>query len=257
MPFPTTPSLVVFDKDGVLVDLRTWLPMIVGIAEYLVDRGAALGDDTLDRDKLLDAVGVEMRPGEVEGHIVDDGVFARGTFIAMRETWQEVAPSLTPVFADLETYISDIRRIRMETARGNSIAKGEVAATLDELRRAGWALAIATNDTENSARMNFDELGIADAFDAVICADTGFGSKPDPGMLLEICRATGIPPEQAVMVGDTGFDREASINAGFGGFVAIADSAPDLPEYIPSADAVIREVSELPALLKDHLGAES
>ena len=250
MPFPKSPSLIVFDKDGVLIDLLTWMPLMIGIADYLVERGAGLGDETLKRDDLLMAVGVEMRPGTDEGRIIENGIFASGTFVAMRETWQEVAPSLTPVFADFETYRRDVQRIRLESIKGNTVAKGNVAETLSRLRTAGWALAIGTNDTENSTRMNLEDIGVADAFDAVICSDSGFSRKPDPDGLLEACRVTGHPPERSIMVGDTQTDWLAAQNAGFGGFVAIADCAPELPAFIPSADRVLPDIGGMVDLLE-------
>ena len=250
MPFPKPPSLIVFDKDGVLIDLYTWMPLMVGIADYLVERGAELGDRTLQRDDLLMAVGVEMRPGNDRGRIIENSIFASGTFVEMRETWRKMAPSLAPVFEDIETYRRDVQRIRLESIRGNTVAKGRVAETLSKLRTAGWALAIGTNDTENSTRMNLEDIGVANTFDAVICSDSGFGRKPDPDGLLEACRITGHPPDQSIMVGDTQTDWLAAQNAGFGGFVAIADCAPDLPGYIPSADGVLPDISGMEDLLE-------
>ena len=241
--------MIVFDKDGVLIDLGSWMPLMVGIADYLVERASALGDRTLKRDDLLRAVGVEMRPGSDEGRIIENSIFASGTFVAMRETWQKMAPSLAPVFEDLETYRRDVQRIRLESIKGNTVAKGEVAETLSKLKKAGWALAIGTNDTENSTRMNLEDIGVADAFDAVICCDSGFGRKPEPDGLLEACRITGHPPERSIMVGDTQADWLAAQNAGFVGFVAIAECAPDLPGFIPSADSVLPDISGMVDLL--------
>ena len=94
-------------------------------------------------------------------------------------------------------------------------------------------------------------MGIADAFDVVICADSGFGRKPEAGGLLEACRATGHNAADAIMVGDTQTDWLAAHHAGYGGFVAIADGAPQLPDFIPAADLVLAEI----AGLSDALGA--
>ncbi|MGC6484339.1 MAG: HAD family hydrolase [Candidatus Puniceispirillales bacterium] len=249
MPFPPAPTLIVFDKDGVLLDLNaTWLPLIIGITEYLSERA----DGAVERDALLAAVGVEMEPGSDNGRILENSVFAAGTFVAMREIWEEMAPVLAPVFADLETYRADVQRIREEKVRGRTAAKGDVAAALAELRAAGWALAVATNDTVNSTQVNLEDMGIADAFDAVICADSGFGRKPEAGGLLEACRVAGCAPEEAIMVGDTQTDWLAAQKAGFGGFVAVADNAPELPGFIPSADLVLPDIAELADHLNGH-----
>ena len=242
MPLPSHPTLIVFDKDGVLLDLNaTWMPLIIGIGDYLSERV----NGSIDRDALLAAVGVEMVPGTDEGRILENSVFAAGTFVAMREIWQSMSPELASVFADLEGYRAAIQQIREEKVRGKTAAKGDVAAELARLRAAGWALGVATNDTTNSTQLNLEDMGIADAFDVVICADSGFGRKPEGGGLLEACRATGYDAAEAIMVGDTQTDWLAAQNAGYGGFVAIADDAPQLPGFIPSADLVQAEIAGL------------
>lgn len=246
------PRLIVFDKDGVLLDLNaTWMPMILGMAEYLSDRV----DGHVDRDALLKAVGVEMEPGTDNGVILENSVFAAGTFQAMREIWQEMSPQLAAVFADVETYRADMQRIRAERVAGNTVAKGDVGAELARLRSAGYVLAVATNDTENSTQLGLKDMGIDQAFDAVICADSGFGRKPDAGGLLEACRVANCTPQEAVMVGDTQTDWLAAHNAGFGRFAAIADSAPDLPAFIPSADVVLPSIAGLGDALITSQGA--
>ena len=45
-------------------------------------------------------------------------------------------------------------------------------------------------------------------------------------------------------------DLLAAHNAGYGGFVAIADGAPELPGFIPSADLVLAEIDGLAQRLK-------
>lgn len=239
-------TLLVFDKDGVLLDLNsTWLPVVVAMGAYLEERcgGASARDD------LLAAVGVMMTPGTDDGIITENSIFAAGTFAHMRDVWSEMEPRLIPVFEDIEGYRADINRIIMTTARGKTIPKGEVKTGLRRLRDMGFKLAVATNDNTASALINLEDLEIDTMFDVVICADSGFGRKPEGGGLREACRATGISPDRAIMVGDTATDFLAAQDAGFKGFIAIADSAPERPDFIPSADAVVVGVDELPDLL--------
>lgn len=239
--------LIVFDKDGVLLDLNsTWLPVIVAMAEYLVMRL----DGKADRDTLLAAVGVNITPGTDTGTIVENGAFAAGTFAAMRDIWAEMEPGLGPVFDDHERYRADILRISQETVRGKTVAKGNVLKELLELKQQGYALAIATNDNTDSAHINLDDMKIRDTFDAIICADSGFGRKPEAEGLLECCRLAGCTPDQAVMIGDTATDWAAAHNAGFRGFVTISDDAPQKPEFIPDTDAVLPSIEGLNEVMR-------
>lgn len=239
-------SLLVFDKDGVLLELNsTWLPVILAMGQYLEDR---CGGAT-KRDALLAAVGVNIIPGTDEGEIEENSVFAAGTFANMRDIWSALEPALIPVFDDMENYRNDINQIVMTTARGKTIPKGDVKKGLEELKALGFKLAVATNDNMASAAINLEDLGINHLFDVVICADSGFGRKPEGGGLREACRATGIPPERAIMVGDTATDFLAADDAGFKGFITIADQAPTKPDFIPTTDAVLVSVEDLSALL--------
>ena len=120
MPLPAHPTLIVFDKDGVLLDLNaTWMPLIIGIADYLSGRV----DGSIDRDALLAAVGVEMVPGTDQGRILENSVFAAGTFVAMREIWQEMSPALAPVFADLEGYRAAMQQIGKKKCAARPLRK--------------------------------------------------------------------------------------------------------------------------------------
>ena len=249
-PASPDPKLIVFDKDGVLLDLNaTWLPMIVGIAEYLTNKA----NNTVRRDELLAAVGVEMQPSAEtnthKGKILENSIFAAGTFASMQEAWLAMAPQLKPVFDNPETLRTDMQRIRNQ--RATTIAKGDIAREMARLRAGGWRLGVATNDGVHSTRLNLEDMRVSEAFDVIICADSGFGRKPEADGLLEACRATGCTPAEAIMVGDTHTDWLAAHHAEYGRFVAIADSAPQLPDFIPSADLVLASVEGLGEALRD------
>ncbi|XDZ64672.1 HAD family hydrolase [Alphaproteobacteria bacterium LSUCC0684] len=239
--------LIVFDKDGVLLDLeRTWMPVVVAMAEYLVNRL----DGKADRDALLAAVGVNITPGTNTGSIVENGAFAAGTFAEMRDIWAGMEPGLIPVFDDHARYRADILRISQETVRGKTVAKGNVRKALMELKDQGYALALATNDNTDSAHINLDDMGIRNLFDAIICADSGFGRKPEAGGLLECCRRCGCKPAEAVMIGDTATDWAAANNAGYKGFITIANGTMQKPEYIPETDAVLPSIEGLGEVIR-------
>ncbi|MGU9962348.1 MAG: HAD family hydrolase [Candidatus Puniceispirillales bacterium WSBS_2018_MAG_OTU23] len=239
-------TLLVFDKDGVLLDLNsTWLPVIIGMGQYLEDRCQA----STKRDALLAAVGVNVAPNTDNGVIAENSVFAAGTFTEMRKIWSALEPKLIPVFADAENYRKDMDAIIATTTRGETVAKGDVKKSLKRLKSMGFKLAVATNDNTTSAMINLEDLGIHQLFDTIICADSGFGRKPQGGGLLEACRRTDIPPQRAIMVGDTATDFLAADNAAYKGFITIADSAPEKPDFIPHNDAVLETIDVLPNLL--------
>ena len=88
-----------------------------------------------------------------------------------------------------------------------------VRNSLEELRDAGFLLAVATGKSRNGLRRAMQELQMEDLFTASRCADET-RSKPHPLMLLELLEQLAVAPAQALMVGDTLHDLNMATNAG-------------------------------------------
>lgn len=184
---------VIFDKDGTLVDFhRTWGPA-VGKALNLVCNG----DEAMIQRAGL-ALGFEpatntIRPG---APLVAE---ANAVIHAL------VAPIL-----DADRFFELTLRASLD-----SVAPADgLPNVLHELDDRGLKLAIATNDDEQAAVDQMRALGWSDLFDVTVGADSGFGAKPEPDMLLEVLDQLGTPPDRALMVGDTAHDMLAGRRAG-------------------------------------------
>ena len=237
---------LVFDKDGVILDLvGTWFPVVEKLVDYTLDRLPAAGRATVTRADLLASVGVD----EATGNIDPLGIFAMGSFTDIRATWQSLMP---PGMIDLredESYRLEVKKLVRDLAHGNTVPKGDVVTPMKQLAEAGFKLAVLTNDSEDSARSSLEEIGILSLFNPVVGADSGFGGKPDPHGLLHCLSVHGSELSEALMIGDTGADFGAAMNAGVADFICIADD----PEYRPHEDVnvanVIPRLSDLPDLL--------
>ncbi|RYH03091.1 HAD family hydrolase [Salipiger sp. IMCC34102] len=82
------------------------------------------------------------------------------------------------------------------------------------LRDAGLACSICTNKPGWLTDIMLAEMGAADAFDAVVCADTLPVSKPDPAPFVEAVTRAGGDPARAFLVGDTQTDVSTARAAG-------------------------------------------
>lgn len=109
-----------------------------------------------------------------------------------------------------------------------------VLESIEAFRADGYRLAVATG----KARRGLDRVLKAhdwlDYFDITRAADET-ASKPDPLMLHEILQHCDVPPERALMVGDSSFDLLMARNAGMDS-VAVgygAQSLPSLREFEP------------------------
>ena len=80
-------------------------------------------------------------------------------------------------------------------------------------------------------------------------ADAGHGGKPGPGMGLAFCKAAGLSPHQAAMVGDSAADALMARAAGFGAAIGVCTGAASALELEPYFDVVLPDINGLPGLL--------
>ncbi len=237
---------LVFDKDGVILDLvGTWFPVVEKLVDYTMMLVPATSRDRVTRDRLLASIGVD----EASGNIDPMGLFAMGSFTDIRAAWQRLMP---PGSIDLQTdesYRIEAKRLVRELVHGNTVPKGDVVTPLKRLAESGFQLAVLTNDSEESARRSLDELGIESLFHPIIGADSGHGGKPEPHGLLHCLSVHGTDPSRALMIGDTGADFGAAVNARVADFICIADDPLYRPHEDVKIDNVISRLVELPDLL--------
>ncbi len=86
-------------------------------------------------------------------------------------------------------------------------------ATLEELHRTGYQLAVATGKSRRGLNDDFEKNGVSSLFHASRTADET-RSKPHPQMLFELLKELGDDAHQALMIGDTTFDLEMANNGG-------------------------------------------
>lgn len=90
-----------------------------------------------------------------------------------------------------------------------------VLATLEELTRRGFKLAVCSNKAVGFTRELVRMLKVDHLFaDVLGPEDVENRPKPDPAMLLEACRRLGAAPAESVYIGDMSVDLEAGHAAG-------------------------------------------
>jgi phosphoglycolate phosphatase len=123
---------------------------------------------------------------------------------------------------------------------------------LDELRAAGWWVAVATTKSTDGARQTLGQLGLLDRFDHVQGTD-GFACKPAPDVVQRALVGLGLQeldPSSCWMVGDTVHDVAAGAAAGLA-TVAVTHGAHAREELLASAaDVVVDDLSTLGAHLR-------
>jgi len=82
--------------------------------------------------------------------------------------------------------------------------------TLERLGAAGVRLGCVTNKRTRFTTPLLKALGVEMHFDIVVCGDTLEQKKPHPAPLLHAAGTLGVPPQEALMVGDSANDIAAA-----------------------------------------------
>ena len=176
--------LVVFDLDGTLVDSSRDLATAVNRALRRLDPEAPL------------------LPEETVRSFVGSGARVLVTRSLTRAGLPHRVEDVLPRF--LEAYSSCL----LDTTR---LYPGTLEA-LDRLR--DRRLAVLTNKPGDMSRTILEGLGVADRFFRVYGGGDLPARKPDPAGLQRLASEAGVPPEEAVMVGDSAIDVRTGRAAG-------------------------------------------
>lgn len=229
-------SGVVFDKDGTLLDFnRTWLPIYLDAANEFADGDAALAAALL----------AEHGFDPARQRFVGGSLLAAGNNAQIAAAWAQQTGAATRV----EALAQRLEEIFRQGCAVHATPVDALAPTLARLKRAGIKLGVATADSHAGIVNSLRHFDVLDAFDFLAGFDSGHGTKPEAGMVLAFCRATGIDPAAVVVVGDNRHDIEMGRNAGAGLCVGVLTGTSSRAELESIADFVLADISSLPQRL--------
>ncbi|WOG25781.1 HAD-IA family hydrolase [Endozoicomonas sp. 8E] len=196
-------SLVVFDWDGTLID------SVPNIVTALVKAAKSMALPVLSNETYKSIIGLSL--GEAVTKLypeLDDGQVA-----AYREAY---------------------RSFHLELEQKPSRPFPGVTRGLEHLKGTRIKMAVATGKKRAGLERSMTANGYQSYFEASRTADDAH-SKPHPMMLEQLLAGFGVTADQALMVGDSGFDMAMAANAGMDS-VAVTYGAQDegkLKEYDP------------------------
>ena len=202
--------LVVFDKDGTLIDVHAYWVNMVRLRSDVVGRRLSLSPK--DVAGLMDAMGVDVlhmrvkRTGPVgikQRHVV----LRAGADYLEASGFGDQKDTLVEAFAETD---------RLSVTRLDEMIQPieGLHALVDSLVTCGCRVAVATTDRTDRAVLALQHLKIASSIDFVAGADIVRVPKPAPDILHLICKRLDVPVEHTVMVGDSVSDVQTGVNAG-------------------------------------------
>ncbi|WP_018898593.1 HAD family hydrolase [Rhizobium sp. 2MFCol3.1] len=227
---------ILFDKDGTLLDYdESWLPVNRELARI------AARDDAALADRLLLACGMDP----VTGHIVPDSLLAAGNTRQISDGL--VAAGSTVPVEELTVRLDEL----FSHAADFSVPVTDLASFFARLHARGFKLGVASSDNERSIRQTAKRFGFADYIDYIAGYDSGHGTKPEPGMVLGFCAATGLDPSEVAVVGDNNHDLHMGRNAHVGLTVAVLTGTGSRESLAAASDHCLNDITELEGLLPD------
>jgi phosphoglycolate phosphatase len=224
---------ILFDKDGTIIDYwRTWVPINRRAALYAARGDAALADHLLrlgGHDPATDRVtpGAPLAAGDFHDIAA---AFARHPGI-------EATPELT----------AGIERIFVSGGAQHSTLIAGARETIAALKARGFRIGLATNDSADGLAASLGKHGILELCDFAAGCDSGFGTKPGPGMVRAFCAAAAIAPAEVAVVGDAVHDLAMGRAAGAGLNVGVLSGTSGHADLEGYADLILDSINDLPA----------
>jgi len=180
---------IVFDADGTLLDTRAMI--IEGYKTVLARHGLGhLANEHYIRQRLGKPV-PETYEQILAGHRVDTSI---EELAAEHDEVQDTMLHLIKPYSHAEDF-------------------------LRQCKDAGIKLCLFTSGKRMMIERNFAAAHMPnpyDLFDAIVTADDDIARKPEPDAILELLRRVGVEPQNAVVVGDHGYDMIAATRAKVG-----------------------------------------
>ena len=235
-------DLVVFDKDGTLIDFHAmWGGWITILAADLARAVATFDPGAADRviEPLYALMGVDRATEAVDPH----GALAATPMAVLRRMTVDAVTGFGLTAADAEAAVADAWHAPDPVALARPLT--DLVALFGSMHRDGALVAVATSDDRDPTDRTLVALGVADSIDASVCADDGIAVKPAPDMILAICDRLGVNPSRTAMVGDSAIDLRMGRAAGVARCIGVLSGAGTRSELSPLADLIVPSVAAL------------
>lgn len=230
------PALIVFDKDGTLIDFNfMWASWIVELAQRL-ERAT---NRSLAPEFLYETMGYDA----ARARVVAGGPLAVHPMKILRDMTTDIVRRAGFSSADAERLTAQVWFVPDPVALAHPLA--DLQRIFSTLRARDIRLAIATTDDREPTVATLAALDLAQYIEGVVCADDGLPNKPAPEMLLHLCRTLDVSPAQTVMVGDSVADLEMGRRAGVARVIGVMTGLTEAGQLAPHADLVIPSVADL------------
>ena len=239
-------EIILFDAGGTLMYFDGDVPSLLHQGEEALTKSLQKAGLVLDFQTFLDAFHARMEAyyAERESEFIEyTTAYLVKTLLA--EFGYPVVPEQT-----LSQALSSMYAV----TQSHWIPEEDTTPTLKVLLSQGYRLGLVSNAADdNDVQLLINQAKLRPYFEIILTSAVLGIRKPNPRIFQEALKYWGVPPDRAIMVGDTlGADILGARNAGI--FAIWVTRRADTPanhahRYTIQPDAVISTLSELPGLL--------
>ena len=234
-------ELVIFDKDGTLVDLYNYWANMVNYRAELAQK--KLGFNESNKIDIIYAMGVDVENGRLrsEGPV---GLKKREVVMqAMIDFLAEIG------FSDTYDLCNDIFKEADELSVNHLKEIVKPIKGMHELNNSLFEkkckIAVATTDKTARAELVMSHLGMLEKMDIVVGEDMVANCKPHPDMANLILKELSVDKENAVIVGDAITDIEMGLNAGLKASIGVCSGLTSEKNLFEKTEYVIEDISKI------------
>jgi len=233
--------LMIFDKDGTLMDLYNYWSQMVGYRVELANKKFGLGES--EKKKVMYDMGVDLENHRLKS---DGPVGLKKREIVMQAMMDSLNSLGFPITQDICCEIfKEADRMSLDHLAEIIKPVDGMHRLIDTLHKKGCRIAVATTDKTERATLALRFLKISDKVDIVVGEDMVKKYKPYPDMVNLILKLSSIDQNHAVIVGDAITDVEMGINAGLKAAVAVCSGLTPKKDLLNKTRYVIDDISHI------------
>ncbi len=226
-------ELIVFDKDGTLVDLHNpWGKWAESVAVSLAR--------IIPSDDLLSRLGWDAASERVEAE-TPLAIASLTTLQAVVATW------LYDAGLGWSEAMATSERALAGAPRPPASPICPLTPLFETLTARGYWLAVVSTDDLAGIERDLIPIGVLPYLSTIVAGDAALPTKPAPDMVLAACRAVGVSPARTVVVGDSVADMVMGRAAKVALTIGVVSGSGTTEALLPHADILVPTVCTLAA----------
>jgi phosphoglycolate phosphatase len=235
-------DLVIFDKDGTLIDVHYyWGGMVELRAKMLSKKYVKPQQQAQATRELMSNMGIDLNSGKIKftGPV---GIKPREFIIntayqtIKRYFYAITLEQVSSVFKEIDVYSQTHLAQLVKPLPG-------VETLLMTLKQKKIKISIATTDLTNRAKLAMDSIGLGHYFDNIAGADLVENAKPSPDLVHYLCEEMSIKVENTLVIGDSIVDLNMAEAAAVR-FIGVKTGLHS-PEFLQRSQVLVDDLTQI------------